>query len=282
MATKSDRLWIYETVKELAAADYSGGFEGWIGLKVPCKKPDLAKIEPIMRKAKKPAELYATFDAKKLTVDVRIGTAYKQVLGALDIEGEKDIEKRRTILKTLNTKNKKLFADADLYAFTKAHPDKETLDDDRAQVASLKPEIEKLKAKVAGLKNLSYDHCASAELSRGLRNWVESKHWGHYLAFLRDIDSGADSKTIYDKYIGEAKHPATLPVNLESHGAARIKQALDANQIPDFAAARAQIVKMVDTKFVPEYKKENLPALEKELKHKEQYLGELNQVLAKH
>ena len=281
MAGGSDRLWIYKTADELAKERFD--LEGWIGLKVPItKKPDMAKIEPLMKKTSKPAELYAMCDGKKLTLDVRVGTAYKQVLGELDFEKEKDTDKRRDLLKKLNAKNKKLFSDKDLYDYNTVHPEKATLDDAQAQVAGLKPEIEKLYAKVTLLKNLTFDHCGSVELSREFSEWVEKKHWGHYLEFLHDVDAGGDSRQIYDTYIGDGKQQVNKPVGLDAATAGKIRQALAAGKVPDFSAARALIVKMVDSKFVAEFKKENLPGLEKELKHKEGYLGELNALIAKH
>jgi hypothetical protein len=283
MAGGSSRQMIYATEKELNSSGIAGDriMEGWIGVKVMLKKPETDKILKAMAASKKSAELWAAFDGKKVTVEMRVGTSFKQPLGTLDIEGEKDIEKRRELLKKINAKDKKLFSDQDLYKFNNDHPEKATVDDARGQVTALKPEIEKLHAKVTLLKNLTFDHCGSAELSREFSEWVEKKHWGLYLDFLHDVDAGGDSKKIYDTYIGDGKQQVAKPVNLDAATAGKIKQALDAGKVPDFAVARAQILKVVDSKFVPEFKKETLPALEKELKHKEEYLGELNALLAK-
>jgi len=273
----TDRLWIYKTPDELAKENFDS-VEGWIGVKVPIsKKPDMAKFEPLMKKGKS-AELYGTCDVKKLTLDVRVGT-FKQVVGGIDFEKEKDIEKRRELLRKIMNKDIKLLTNMELGAWENLHPTPDQKDFAKKQVDALKPEIEKLKAKVANLKNLTFDHCGSAELTKQFRAWVEQKHWGHYLQFLDDVDAGADSKKIYDTYIGDGKQPVDKPVNLDAGTAAKIKQALDANKVPDFASSRAQIVKMVDTTFVDGFRKETLPKLEEELKFKEKQLADYNETL---
>jgi len=282
MSTRTTRLWSYDTVKDLDAEGFTGGFEGWIGIKFPCKKPDMKKIGPVMEKTKKPAELWASYDGKKIVVDVRVGTAFKQVVGEFNFEAEKDNDKRWQLMRDVSAKNKKLITDEDTYKFQDDHPLKATVDDAEDQVAELKPAIEKLKAQVAGFKTFTYDHSPSADLSRGLRQWVEKKHWSYFLDFISDIDDGKDPKVIFETYIGDDQHNAKFPVNLGPAISDKIKQAIAANQKPDFSAARAMIVKVVDVKFIPEYRKESLPELQKELAHKEQYLGELNKLLAKH
>jgi hypothetical protein len=81
-------------------------------------------------------------------------------------------------------------------------------------------------------------------------------------------------------YVGDGKQRVDKPVNLDGGTAGKIKQALDANKVPDFAPARAQIVKMVDSKFVGDFKKETLPKMQQELKGKEQQLAEYNATLS--
>lgn len=274
----SDRLWLYTKPDELAKEQFS--LEGWIGVKVAIsKKPDMAKIAPCMAKTKKPAELFATYDGKKLVLDVRVGAAYKQVIGTLDIAAEKDIEKRRDLLKKINAKNKKLVSDQDLGKFEQAHPTPDQKDFAKRQLVTLRPEVEKLKAKQSLLKTIKYDKCGSEELVKQFRDWVEKKSWGHYLEFLRDVDAGADSKKIFDTYIGDGQQAVDKPVNLDAATAGKIKKALDAGKIPDFAPARAQIVNMVDAKFIPAFKKEALAKVEEDLKWKEKQLAEYNETV---
>jgi hypothetical protein len=274
----SSRLWPYTTADELAKETLS--MEGWIGVKVAIpKKPDMAKIAPLMARTKKPAELYATYDGKKLVIEVRVGTAYKQVLGTLDLAAEKDLEKRRDLLKKINAKDKKLVTDQELGKFEMAHPTPDQKNFAQRQLVTLRPEIEKLKARQAHLKSLTYDKCGSEELAKQFQEWVENKHWGHYLEFLREVDAGADSKKIFDTFIGDGQQAVAKPVNLDAATARKIQKDLAAGKVPDFTAARAQIVKMVDAKFVPAFKKEALAKVEDELKWKEKRLAEYTETV---
>jgi hypothetical protein len=275
----TDRLWMYKTAAELAKETFD--YEAVIGVKVPIsKKPDMAKIEPLMKKSNKPAELFATCDIKKLTLDVRVGSAYKQVVGEIDFEKEKDIEKRRELMRKVMNKDPKLLSGMELGKWENLHPTPDQKDFAKRRIAETKPEVEKLKAKLNALKSLTYDHCGSEELKKEFREWVEKKGWGHYLEFVRDVDEGNDSQKIYDTYIGDGKQQVAKPVNLDAAMAGKIRQALAANQVPDFTPARTLIVKMVDIRFVGDFRKEALPKLTEELKYKEKWLADDNETLS--
>ena len=99
-----------------------------------------------------------------------------------------------------------------------------------------------------------------------------------YTQIIGELDLEKDTgiekrRDILDKIYEKNKKPVT---NLDL---GNFEQALGANRVSDFAAARAQIAKMVNAKIVPAFKKEVLPKLEEELKFKEKQFAEYSETV---
>jgi len=251
-AQKPDRIAVHF---DLVRADVSG----WLGLKITLKAPDEKKVGGLMEKAKKPAEFFYTVDGSKFTVDVRVGST-KTVLGTGDLNSTKDNPKGREAWVKLY-ENYDLVTKAELDAWDKAHPDPKVLEGIKSDIRRLKMDIGGDAADHRAIKKFaSYDggeRAAGYDVSALLRDWTKEKHasWTHYMTFLDDVDAKKDAKTIFDTYM---KDGASYPINLPKKLLDPIEHALANGSAPDFKPARALILKLVNTKFIPPFKKERL------------------------
>lgn len=89
-----------------------------LGIKMTTKKPDPAKLVPLMQSEQKSADFLLNSDGKKLSLTVEVGPN-KNTLGLFDLQAEKDIAKGHAILKGLVSSG--LADKADLVAYEKTY-----------------------------------------------------------------------------------------------------------------------------------------------------------------
>jgi hypothetical protein len=246
-------------------------------INMSARKPNGGKIKPLMTD-KKSAEFFVTLDGNKLALEIRVDKKSIETLGTLDLAAEKDIAKRRAIMQELFSAD--LVSDGDWKKFQKTFPSPEEIEEWKSEAYSLGWDIKSDRASIKSLESLTYDtndSIANNLKSGGLAEFVKRKHWEHYLAFVDEIDGGADAKKIYETYV---KDGASLPVNLPSSVQATIKKAIDAGSNPDLAPGRKCIVGIINSKFIPEFRKGVLAQWQTELSDKVKKLDELNKKIA--
>ena len=272
-AQKPDRIRIqFESVKS--------DVNKWLGLKITLRQPDEDELGKLMDKTKKPAEFFYTVDGSKFTVDVRVGSKVT-VLGTADLNSSKDNPKGRETLVKLQAND--LVSKAELEAWDKAHPDPKVIDGIKSEISRLEMDMRSDAADRGSINKFSsYDdggRAAGYDVSALLVEWTKDKHksWTHYMTFLDDVDKKGDPKAIFDTYM---KDGAKLPINLPAKLLDPIEHAIANGTAPDFKAARALILKLVNTKFIPPFKKERVELYDKLLKENAVKLKALKKQLA--
>jgi hypothetical protein len=237
-----------------------------LGIQMRVKEPDKADVAKLMEKGKKPFELYYTLDKSQFTVELKVGTKV-EVLGTFDLASEKDVAKRREVLQ--NLANNELVTDAELAAFDKANPDPKKAEEAKSEVRRLEMDLRHdmgdRKTIAAFTKYDTGGRAGGWDMTAHLKNWIQEKRpsWLHYIEFVEDVDNGKDDKQIFDRY---AKDGAQYPINLPPAIQGPLEKALAAGKKPDFKPARALIVKMIDAKFIPPFRKERLALYDKDIK----------------
>ena len=272
-AQKPDRIRIqFESVKS--------DVNKWLGLKITLRQPDENELGKLMDKTKKPAEFFYTVDGSKFTVDVRVGSKVT-VLGTADLNSSKDNPKGRETLVKLQAND--LVSKAELEAWDKAHPDPKVIDGIKSEISRLEMDMRSDAADRGSINKFSsYDdggRAAGYDVSALLVEWTKDKHksWTHYMTFLDDVDKKGDPKAIFDTFM---KDGAKLPINLPAKLLDPIEHAIANGTAPDFKAARALILKLVNTKFIPPFKKERVELYDKLLKENAVKLKALKKQLA--
>lgn len=248
-----------------------------LGVQLKLTDPGKDAVAERMAKAKKPFELFYVFDKGVFSVELRIG-AKTDVLGKLSIAAQG--AKRRAILTELELME--LVTKADIEAFDKANPEPVDLDRARSEKRDLEYELQ---GDVADRKTIAawktYDNGGRAggyDVSALLKLWIQDKKpsWTHYIEFVDDIAAGKDDKQIFDRYV---KDGAQYPVNLPPAQQGPLEKAMAAGKKPDFGPARGLIVKLIDTKFIPLFKKDRLALYDKSMKEIALKLKTLNKQL---
>lgn len=222
--------------------------------------PDKELTDALAKAKGKKAQVYVNLDGSLLSFEVRIPGSKPIRLGAKDLDSLRDNDKQREILEKL-ADTTKLTTRADVEKWHSTHYGKEEISFFRGTIHEMMASRDKLQPQVAALKAFKFDG-KDAKLLAELHKHAKAHSHEHYLTFVEDIDAGVSPKAIFDKYI---KSGASFPVNLPPAIAAPIEKAVSAGAKPDFGNARKLIVGVIDAKLIPDYRKEVLPDLEKEL-----------------
>jgi hypothetical protein len=230
-----------------------------IGIRVTLKAPDEKKLGESLTKQKKKAQIYFTLDGQIFGVDVRVGSDKFTVI-SLDLDAEKDVKKHREILENLAHKTK-LITEQQVWKWHEKHLDAEELSFFAGTIRQMELGLVENKKVRDRLNAFTYD-TDDVGLHNDLRDFARKHGWGHYIAFLEDIDHNKDGKKIFDTY---AKEGAASPVNLPKPLVAALEHDIATSGKPNWTAARKLISTMVNIKFIATMKKDRLPALDKEL-----------------
>lgn len=230
-----------------------------VGVTMNLKAPDEKKLAESMKKSKKKAQVYLALDGQKLAVEVRVGSEAFAV-ASIDLDAQKDVAKHREILENLARKTK-LITEAEVWKWHEKHFDAVELSFFAGTIQQMEKDLVDNKKMHDRLSAFTYD-TDDVGLHNDLRDWARKHSWGHYIGFLEDIDHKKDGKKIFDTY---AKEGAANPVNLPKPIVAALEHDIATSGAPNYAAARKLIATMVNIKFIGTMKKEQLPAIEKEL-----------------
>jgi|SRR6185369_5729166 len=247
--------------------------EDTLNITLPKPTADLTKLGAEMAKTKKPAEFYITLDGEKFSLEIRAGT-FKQIVAQVNLAAQKDNDKEFEILRGL-VSSTKIFTQAELDAWNNKHLTSAQASFYHAMVVEYEGKVDNLKKVTKALASPAFE-TLDPSVSKDFREWAQAHSTLHYLTFIDDIDSKADPKAIFDKYV---KKDATFPVNLGDPLTKEIEKAITANQAPDFTAVRAKTLKAINTVILPKFKKEKLPGYQKELTHDSDYLEKVRKHL---
>lgn len=236
-------------------------FVSGLKIKPTFKVPTDKELGDALAKAKgKKAQIYVNLDGSLLSFEVRIPGSKAIRLGAKDLDSLRDNDKQREILEKL-ADTTKLTTRAEVEKWHSTHYGKEEISFFRGTIHDMMSSRDDLQPKVTALKAFKFDG-KNAALIAELHAHAKKHSHDHYITFVEDIDKGVAPKAIYDKYIAAG---ASFPVNLPAAIAAPIAKAVSAAAQPDFTNARKLIVGVIDAKLIGDYRKEVLPAMEKEL-----------------
>ena len=229
------------------------------GVSMTLKLPEDKKLQEEIDKAKKKARLFLTLEGtSKLSLEVRIGTSVALPIGSVDLKQEKDFSKTRVLLTNLS-QNTKLITKEEVWKWQETHYDETELSFFRGTISEMESDKTKLAEKRAQLDKLTV---ASGAMRRELKEYAAKHSQKHYIDFVEDIDDGAAASKIIENYV---KTGAKFPVNLPAAIKQKLEKTLADGGKPDFAAARADIAKLIDQKIIPKFKAEVLPPIKKEL-----------------
>jgi hypothetical protein len=234
---------------------------------------DFAKLTQSMTKFKKSAEWVISFDGDWFSYFVRVGSdrSARIDVSSVRLSEERDLEKRKKILSALLAR--KAAAQAQVDAFYKAHPDPEALAELKKQIDDLGHAIKMAEDLIPGFKSFTFESGDPGMFS-GLERWTDKHSLSHYVEFLFVLKANGDPQEIFDKYI---KVGAPFPVNLQDSTRLPIEHDLKAGKPPNFAHARAEILKVVDGKIIPVYRRESLAGLNKQITDQKKDLDSLTQ-----
>jgi hypothetical protein len=239
-----------------------------LGLKMATKKPDPAKLSPAMVKTKKPAEFKLVADGRivKLTVEC---PGMMNTLGLLDVQAERDVEKRIVIMKSL--------VEAGL--LDKAQLDKEVGSQapDPKVIANLTRELADVEKKIADAgkllpfwEALQVDQAMKiAAVFKELKDQTVKEHNSENIDFLEAVAAKKSREAIIEEFLDTT---ATRQVNLP----AKILNAILAGG--PFAPAEFEIKKLIQSeplKRLKDAKKTQINAIIAELNKKKTNLEAL-------
>jgi len=234
---------------------------------------DFTKLGQSMSKLKKSAEWVISFDGDWFGYFVRVGAdkSAKIDISFVRLSEERDLEKRKRILAALIAR--KAAAQAQVDAFYKEHPDPDALAEVKRQIDQLTSLIKTCENLIEEFKGFTFE-TGTPGLFVGLQKWTDKHSLSHYIDFLSDIKAEADAQGIFDKYI---KVGASFPVNLSEHTRVAIENELKAGKKPNFSAARAQILQVVDGKIIAQYKRITIVDLQGQIASHKKELASLTQ-----
>ena len=246
-----------------------------LGVSMNLKPPDEKQFGELIAKAKK-VQYVATLEGTLLQVWLRGGKVKPMLVGSKDLDSVRDNAKARDILQKL-ADTTKLVTAQQIYKWQETHLDEQQISFFRGTISEMEADQAKLKARHAALSNYKFDNKDSESLRKELHTFTAKHSWEHYLNFVEDIHKAKADQAIYDTYV---KSGASFPVNLDSAIKAPIDKAITTSKV-DWGPARRVVVKMIDTKFIPEMRKDELASAAKELKRLETAIPEKKKAFVK-
>jgi hypothetical protein len=265
MAAKLHELEYFPTINQMERAfGDSVGQIAAMHLGISPKKPDKAKVQAMLEKDKNnPGKFFLVLDGLKLTFEVRVGAA-KIVLNTLDLNGVKDISKRRELLVQLNMRAGDLVSKDDLKKFDAEHTDSASPAVQKA-ASEMGEEIDTLENELDNLKIMrdapNYKHTDYNPWDKEFGEWVEKKGFGRFTAFADDVENGHGLGNEAQKLLADPKTSGIQAKTLEA-----IKAAQDKGETADFKQARKEVIANVINKLLlPRYNKERMDDLNKQI-----------------
>lgn len=239
---------------------YVKKFLDGLPLSMTLKSPPEKDIADLITKGKK-AHFVATLELPLLQIWLKAGSAKPILVGSKDLDGLRDNGKVRDILNKLADTTKLITRDA-VWKWHDTHYDDQELSFFAGTIGEMERSQAKLQVRHDALKGYKFDKRDAPGLRAELHAFAAKHSWEHYLQFVEDIDQPKGDTLIFDTYV---KDGAKLPVNLGAPLVKPIAAAIKGNMKADWAAARALIVKLIDTKFIPDMRKDELAEAAKEL-----------------
>jgi hypothetical protein len=246
-----------------------------LGVSMNLRPPDEKQFGELIAKARK-VQYVATLEGTLLQVWLRGGKAKPLLVGSKDLDSVRDNAKARGILQKL-ADTTKLITPQQIYKWQETHYDEQELAFFRGTISEMESEQRKLKARHDALAGYKFDNKDSETLRKELHTFTAKHSWEHYLNFVEDIDKATADQTIYDTYVNSG---AKFPVNLDGAIKAPIDKAIKTSKV-DWGPARKLVVKLIDAKFIPEMRKDELASAAKELKRLETAIPEKKKAFVK-
>jgi hypothetical protein len=279
MPAKLHELEYFPTINQMDRAfSDSAGQIAAMHLGISPKKPDKSKVQAMLEKDKNnPGKFFLVLDGTKLTVEVRVGAA-KIILNTLDLNGVKDIGKRRELLTQLNMRASDLVSKDDLKKFDTEHTDATTPAAQKAAV-EFGEEVDKLENELDNLKLMrdapNYKKKDYSTWDSEFKKWVEDKNFGRFTAFVDDVENGHGLGSEGAKLLADPKTSGIQPKTLVAIEATQAK-----GEKPDFTQARKEVIANVINKLLlPRYNKEKLDELTRQINERTTKLASLKKKL---
>ncbi len=273
MATRIEQ-WDKAAYHETEAKEIWGNIASTIDfmkLGFRARKPDWKKLVAAMDKDRKPAKFFMKMDGLVYTFEVHVGST-KLVLNKVDIGKTGTVAEQRETLRRLSLRTE-IVTKADLADFDRVHADPE----DAAATIALQKEIDEHKnaidllrqtAQAANFRKKTVDQALF--MNKDFREWAKTKGYGAFTDFLVDVDAERGWTNGILAFLGLGKRTGLKPATLLA-----LLEASREGTKPDFAAARAEVARIVNTAMLPQYNKEGLQRIADEIKTHKAAIGAL-------
>ncbi|MBX3605015.1 MAG: hypothetical protein KF788_07075 [Piscinibacter sp.] len=249
-----------------------------LGTPLKDTKVDAAKIGEKMKKAKKSAEFILTYDGRKLVYGIRVGSDLTTI-DSLDVAGERDLAKRRQWLVKIK-KSSKVVTAADLDAFDKVNP----IPADPKEIAEVEQQIDVAKSVIKSEQDVKSWYAKKyADFDWQQRRldflpWAKKQGFEAYAQFMIGVTDGFQDYAMMKTHVLKG---APLPVKLQPATRAAMEKAFAADQKVDYAAAKAEVLKIVDGALMPKFRALRFKEAEKTVEREKKRLADLEKQLVK-
>lgn len=242
------------------------------------KKVDAEKIGEKMKRAKKSAEFVLSYDGRKLVYGIRVGSDLTTI-DSLDVAGQADLAKRRQWLVKIK-KSSKVVTAADLDAFDKVNP----IPADPKEIAEVEQKIAvaesiiKSESDVKSWYAKKYADFDWQQRRLDFLPWAKKLGFEAYAQFMVGVTDGFQDYAMMKTHVLKG---ANLPVKLQPATRAAMEKAFAAGQKVDYAAAKAEVLKIVDGALMPKFRAQRFKEAEKTVEREKKNVVALKAELAK-
>ena len=215
------------------------------------KEKSADKIIEKMTKNKKPAEFVLSYDGRTVSYAVRVGSDSWPEF-SVDLTKETDLALRRKWMVRL-MKETKIVTAADLAAFDKANPTPA----DPEEIAELKQRIgivESIIKSEQDVKNWYAKKFAEFDWQQRRLDflpWAKKQGFEAYAQFMIGVTDGFQDHAMMKMHVLKG---CSLPVKLKPETRKKMEEAFAANKAVDYAAAKAEVLAIVDGSLMPKFR----------------------------
>ena len=242
----------------------------------PFTLKDADKIKEKMKKAKKSAEFVISYDGRKVEYFVRVGSDTWDLFG-FDLSAETDLALRRQWMVKL-MKQAQIVTAADIAAFDKVNPtpaDPKEIKELEDQIA-ITQSIIKSETDVKSWYAKKYADFDWQQRRLDFLPWAKKQGFEAYAQFMIGVTDGFQDYAMMKTHVLKG---AKLPVKLKPETREKMEKAFADNKAVDYAAAKAEVLVIVDGSLMPKFRavrfKEAAKTVESEKKKLAKQLAEL-------
>lgn len=239
---------------------------------------DRVKIAEKMRKTKKPAEFVLSYDGRHVAYGTRVGSDSWEEF-RIDLVAVADLALRRKWMVKL-MKETKIVTAADIAAFDKANPTPA----DPEEIAELKQRIGIVESTIKSELDVKTWYAKTfADFDWQQRRldflpWAKKQGFEAYAQFMIGVTDGFQDHAMMKMHVLKG---CSLPVKLKPETRKKMEEAFAAGKKVDYAAAKAEVLAIVDGSLMPKFRALRFKDAEKTVAAEKKKLVALQAEMAK-